>query len=220
MPAFICWKDEALFDLSTVWKSLYGDFSFSHSFAHVPSWFYYFSFKESALTEWIITAIFQLCIYCSVPLIMCLCIFPVRCAEEWKPINPEDKKRYDREFLLGCQFISASMHKPEGLPIISDVVLDKVGDVELCKRTQKRYKLSWRIWQVFIFYPPLICKFWPHIMKRTTIFEALQPVVQLPIFVTWCVVPGRHSFVKGWRGIVVTTQSERVGGCKCDNEAM
>uniref|UniRef100_A0AAX7VK32 Eukaryotic translation initiation factor 4 gamma, 1a n=1 Tax=Astatotilapia calliptera TaxID=8154 RepID=A0AAX7VK32_ASTCA len=51
--------------------------------------------------------------------------------EEWKPINPEDKKRYDREFLLGCQFISASMHKPEGLPIISDVVLDKVNKTPL-----------------------------------------------------------------------------------------
>lgn len=47
-------------------------------------------------------------------------------AEQWKPINPEEKKRYDREFLLGFQFIGASMHKPEGLPHISDVVLDKV----------------------------------------------------------------------------------------------
>lgn len=48
-------------------------------------------------------------------------------SEQWKPIDPEEKKRYDREFLLGCQFISASMHKPQGLPPISDVVLDKVG---------------------------------------------------------------------------------------------
>lgn len=47
-------------------------------------------------------------------------------SEQWKPINPEAKKRYDREFLLGFQFSSASMHKPEGLPIISDVVLDEV----------------------------------------------------------------------------------------------
>lgn len=52
-------------------------------------------------------------------------------SEQWKPIDPEEKKRYDREFLLGFQFISASMHKPEGLPIISDVVLDKVSDVLL-----------------------------------------------------------------------------------------
>ncbi|KAL7400523.1 hypothetical protein ABVT39_013470 [Epinephelus coioides] len=46
--------------------------------------------------------------------------------EQWKPINTEEKKQYDREFLLGFQFISASMNKPEGLPAISDVVLDKV----------------------------------------------------------------------------------------------
>lgn len=46
--------------------------------------------------------------------------------EQWMPINTEEKKKYDREFLLGFQFISASMNKPEGLPAISDVVLDKV----------------------------------------------------------------------------------------------
>uniref|UniRef100_A0A3B4WYX0 Eukaryotic translation initiation factor 4 gamma, 1a n=1 Tax=Seriola lalandi dorsalis TaxID=1841481 RepID=A0A3B4WYX0_SERLL len=51
--------------------------------------------------------------------------------EQWKPIDPEEKKRYDREFLLGFQFISASMNKPEGLPIISDVVLDKVNKTPL-----------------------------------------------------------------------------------------
>ncbi|NXE76179.1 IF4G1 factor, partial [Cochlearius cochlearius] len=41
--------------------------------------------------------------------------------EQWKPLNPEEKKRYDREFLLGFQFILASMQKPEGLPQITDV---------------------------------------------------------------------------------------------------
>ncbi|XP_033492671.2 eukaryotic translation initiation factor 4 gamma 1a isoform X3 [Epinephelus lanceolatus] len=51
--------------------------------------------------------------------------------EQWKPIDPEEKKRYDREFLLGFQFISASMHKPEGLPTISDVVLDKANKTPL-----------------------------------------------------------------------------------------
>ncbi|XP_059200082.1 eukaryotic translation initiation factor 4 gamma 1a isoform X2 [Centropristis striata] len=51
--------------------------------------------------------------------------------EQWKPIDPEDKKRYDREFLLGFQFSSASMHKPDGLPIISDVVLDKANKTPL-----------------------------------------------------------------------------------------
>lgn len=43
----------------------------------------------------------------------------------------EEKKKYDREFLLGFQFISASMNRPEGLPAISDVVLDKVRTIDL-----------------------------------------------------------------------------------------
>ncbi|KAM8839679.1 eukaryotic translation initiation factor 4 gamma 1-like isoform 3-T3 [Synchiropus picturatus] len=51
--------------------------------------------------------------------------------EQWKPINTEDKKRYDRDFLLGFQFSSASMNKPEGLPVISDVVLDKINKTPL-----------------------------------------------------------------------------------------
>ncbi|XP_035389822.1 eukaryotic translation initiation factor 4 gamma 1 isoform X2 [Electrophorus electricus] len=51
--------------------------------------------------------------------------------DQWKPLNPEEKKKYDREFLLGFQFISASMHKPEGLPHISDVVLDKANKTPL-----------------------------------------------------------------------------------------
>lgn len=55
--------------------------------------------------------------------------------EQWKPLNPEEKKRYDREFLLGFQFIFASMQKPEGLPQISDVVLDKVSATTRLVRT-------------------------------------------------------------------------------------
>ncbi|XP_061493447.1 eukaryotic translation initiation factor 4 gamma 1 isoform X2 [Rhineura floridana] len=51
--------------------------------------------------------------------------------EQWKPLNPEEKKRYDREFLLGFQFIFASMQKPEGLPQISDVVLEKANKMPL-----------------------------------------------------------------------------------------
>uniref|UniRef100_A0A8C7YZ54 Eukaryotic translation initiation factor 4 gamma 1 n=1 Tax=Oryzias sinensis TaxID=183150 RepID=A0A8C7YZ54_9TELE len=51
--------------------------------------------------------------------------------EQWKPINMEDKKKYDRNFLLGFQFISASMNRPEGLPAISDVVLDKANKTPL-----------------------------------------------------------------------------------------
>ncbi|XP_018119035.1 eukaryotic translation initiation factor 4 gamma 1 isoform X3 [Xenopus laevis] len=51
--------------------------------------------------------------------------------EQWKPLNPEDKKSYDREFLLGFQFIVASMQKPAGLPQITDVVLDKANKAPL-----------------------------------------------------------------------------------------
>uniref|UniRef100_A0A8C1W9I9 Eukaryotic translation initiation factor 4 gamma 1 n=1 Tax=Cyprinus carpio TaxID=7962 RepID=A0A8C1W9I9_CYPCA len=51
--------------------------------------------------------------------------------KQWKPLDPEEKKKYDREFLLGFQFISASMNKPEGLPQISDVVLDKANKTPL-----------------------------------------------------------------------------------------
>ncbi|KAF3827372.1 hypothetical protein GH733_002858 [Mirounga leonina] len=52
-------------------------------------------------------------------------------SNQWKPLNLEEKKRYDREFLLGFQFIFASMQKPEGLPHISDVVLDKANKTPL-----------------------------------------------------------------------------------------
>ncbi|XP_038129047.1 eukaryotic translation initiation factor 4 gamma 1-like isoform X2 [Cyprinodon tularosa] len=48
-----------------------------------------------------------------------------------KPINREEKKKYDRQFLLEFQFSSASMNKPEGLPAISDVVLDKANKTPL-----------------------------------------------------------------------------------------
>ncbi|XP_036398059.1 eukaryotic translation initiation factor 4 gamma 1-like [Megalops cyprinoides] len=41
------------------------------------------------------------------------------------------KRKYEREFLLGLQFVSASLQKPEGLPHISEVVLDKPNTVPL-----------------------------------------------------------------------------------------
>uniref|UniRef100_A0A671G0Q4 Eukaryotic translation initiation factor 4 gamma 1 n=1 Tax=Rhinolophus ferrumequinum TaxID=59479 RepID=A0A671G0Q4_RHIFE len=52
-------------------------------------------------------------------------------SDQWKPLNLEEKKRYDREFLLGFQFIFASLQKPEGLPHISDVVLEKANKTPL-----------------------------------------------------------------------------------------
>ncbi|NXT65586.1 IF4G3 factor, partial [Chaetops frenatus] len=55
--------------------------------------------------------------------------------EQWKPLDPEGKKQYDREFLLDIQFMPACIQKPEGLPPISDVVLDKVNQPKLPMRT-------------------------------------------------------------------------------------
>ncbi|NXB38499.1 IF4G3 factor, partial [Eulacestoma nigropectus] len=55
--------------------------------------------------------------------------------EQWKPLDPEGKKQYDREFLLDIQFMPACIQKPEGLPPISDVVLDKVNQPKLPLRT-------------------------------------------------------------------------------------
>uniref|UniRef100_A0A672T6K3 Eukaryotic translation initiation factor 4 gamma 3 n=1 Tax=Sinocyclocheilus grahami TaxID=75366 RepID=A0A672T6K3_SINGR len=41
-------------------------------------------------------------------------------------VQSNGKRQYDRDFLLGFQFMPACVQKPEGLPQISDVVLDKV----------------------------------------------------------------------------------------------
>ncbi|XP_027626391.1 eukaryotic translation initiation factor 4 gamma 3 isoform X3 [Tupaia chinensis] len=55
--------------------------------------------------------------------------------ESWKPSDTEGKKQYDREFLLDFQFMPACIQKPEGLPPISDVVLDKINQPKLPMRT-------------------------------------------------------------------------------------
>ncbi|XP_066527180.1 eukaryotic translation initiation factor 4 gamma 3 isoform X2 [Hoplias malabaricus] len=46
-------------------------------------------------------------------------------------IQSNGKKQYDRDFLLGFQFMPACMQKPEGLPPISDVVLDKINQIKV-----------------------------------------------------------------------------------------
>ncbi|XP_066493460.1 eukaryotic translation initiation factor 4 gamma 3 isoform X3 [Tiliqua scincoides] len=51
--------------------------------------------------------------------------------QQWKPLDSEGKKQYDREFLLDFQFMPACIQKPEGLPPISDVVLDKINQPKL-----------------------------------------------------------------------------------------
>uniref|UniRef100_A0A672M5Z4 Eukaryotic translation initiation factor 4 gamma 3 n=1 Tax=Sinocyclocheilus grahami TaxID=75366 RepID=A0A672M5Z4_SINGR len=43
--------------------------------------------------------------------------------------------QYDRDFLLGFQFMPACVQKPEGLPQISDVVLDKINQNKLPLRS-------------------------------------------------------------------------------------
>uniref|UniRef100_A0A8C9GKL6 Eukaryotic translation initiation factor 4 gamma 3 n=1 Tax=Piliocolobus tephrosceles TaxID=591936 RepID=A0A8C9GKL6_9PRIM len=60
--------------------------------------------------------------------------FPFK-PESWKPTDTEGKKQYDREFLLDFQFMPACIQKPEGLPPISDVVLDKINQPKLPMRT-------------------------------------------------------------------------------------
>uniref|UniRef100_A0A8C2IXG1 Eukaryotic translation initiation factor 4 gamma, 3a n=1 Tax=Cyprinus carpio TaxID=7962 RepID=A0A8C2IXG1_CYPCA len=45
------------------------------------------------------------------------------------------KIQYDRDFLLGFQFMPACVQKPEGLPQISDVVLDKINQNKLPLRS-------------------------------------------------------------------------------------
>ncbi|XP_010624330.1 eukaryotic translation initiation factor 4 gamma 3 isoform X3 [Fukomys damarensis] len=60
--------------------------------------------------------------------------FPFK-PESWKPPHSESKKQYDRDFLLDFQFMPACIQKPEGLPPISDVVLDKINQPKLPVRT-------------------------------------------------------------------------------------
>jgi len=46
-------------------------------------------------------------------------------SDQWSPANPAGKKVYDRAFLLNLQFNAISMKKPDTLPSITDVILDK-----------------------------------------------------------------------------------------------
>uniref|UniRef100_A0A3B4AHJ4 Uncharacterized protein n=1 Tax=Periophthalmus magnuspinnatus TaxID=409849 RepID=A0A3B4AHJ4_9GOBI len=48
--------------------------------------------------------------------------------------EPTGKRQYGRDFLLGFQFMPACIQKPEGLPPISDVVLDKMNQNKLPTR--------------------------------------------------------------------------------------
>ncbi|KAJ8360467.1 hypothetical protein SKAU_G00169920 [Synaphobranchus kaupii] len=52
------------------------------------------------------------------------------------------KRQYDRDFLLGFQFTPACVQKPEGLPPISDVVLDKINQNKLPSRAMDSRVIS------------------------------------------------------------------------------
>ena len=52
--------------------------------------------------------------------------------DQWSPVNPEGKKQYGRDFLL--QFQPECKDKPDGLPHIPDIVLDKVSNSVRYKR--------------------------------------------------------------------------------------
>ncbi|XP_075873531.1 eukaryotic translation initiation factor 4 gamma 1-like isoform X2 [Nelusetta ayraudi] len=58
--------------------------------------------------------------------------------EKRRPINPEEKKKYDREFLLTFQFTQENMKKPEGLPDISGIVLNKTHFLNEANKTPLR----------------------------------------------------------------------------------
>ncbi|XP_034021749.1 LOW QUALITY PROTEIN: eukaryotic translation initiation factor 4 gamma 3 [Thalassophryne amazonica] len=49
-------------------------------------------------------------------------------------VDSSGKRQYGRDFLLGFQFMPACIQKPEGLPPISDVVLDKMNQNKLPSR--------------------------------------------------------------------------------------
>uniref|UniRef100_A0A672L9Q7 Eukaryotic translation initiation factor 4 gamma 3-like n=1 Tax=Sinocyclocheilus grahami TaxID=75366 RepID=A0A672L9Q7_SINGR len=59
---------------------------------------------------------------------------PPRFCSSAEPAEKNGKKQYDRDFLLGFQFMPACVQKPEGLPPISDVVLDKINQNKLPMR--------------------------------------------------------------------------------------
>uniref|UniRef100_A0AAY5JZB7 Eukaryotic translation initiation factor 4 gamma, 3a n=1 Tax=Esox lucius TaxID=8010 RepID=A0AAY5JZB7_ESOLU len=58
------------------------------------------------------------------------------------PTDTNGKRQYNREFLLAFQFMAACTQKPDGLPQISDVVLDKINQNKLPTRTVESRVIS------------------------------------------------------------------------------
>lgn len=90
-------------------------------------------FVTSGTTWWTSVPTFCICqcVYLLIPYLICIycCSLSNGCPDL---AEPSGKRQYNREFLLGFQFMPACIQKPEGLPPISDVVLDKVQCTQLC----------------------------------------------------------------------------------------
>ena len=46
--------------------------------------------------------------------------------EETQELDPNEKKIYQRDFLMQFRYHSQSMEKPQGLPAIGDIMIDQV----------------------------------------------------------------------------------------------
>lgn len=55
----------------------------------------------------------------------------VHVPDQWSPLNPEGKKRYERDFLMELQNDPQSKKKPENLPDIEVVLKDNTNRVSL-----------------------------------------------------------------------------------------
>jgi translation initiation factor 4G len=54
---------------------------------------------------------------------------PLCVPDQWSPLNPEGKKRYERDFLMELQNDPQSKKKPENLPDIEVVLKDNTNRV-------------------------------------------------------------------------------------------
>jgi len=50
--------------------------------------------------------------------------------DQWSPLNPGGKKKYDRNFLLKLQYEPSSMTRPVNLPVLPDIILNEITHVQ------------------------------------------------------------------------------------------
>lgn len=78
--------------------------------------------------------------------------------DQWSPVNPDGKKQYGRDFLL--QFQKGCTDKPDGLPNIPDIVLDRAQPLSLNVNQGGNQKNT---------------DFMPHFMKSSPRVQGKQP---------------------------------------------